>query len=104
MGNPLSRSTSESNQPSNPAFTVISYRRETTGGRMNRSGTPAATRRLRLGPVAAAGCLLISTCSGYIERQKVTQEEIKAADVALDRDRILMLTGDTDLPHDDLGG
>ena len=76
---------------------VIRWRRERAGGRMNGSGTLAETRRLRLGPMAAAGCLLISTCSGYIEQQKVNQEEIKAADITLDRDRILVLAGDTGL-------
>ena len=44
-----------------------------------------------------------AACSSVIESQQRHEAEIKAADVALDRDRIEVISGDLLLAHTDLG-
>jgi len=45
----------------------------------------------------------LTACASVIESQRRQEAEIKAADVALDRDRIEVLSGDLTLPHTQLG-
>jgi hypothetical protein len=62
-------------------------------------GTP-----LRIRVVIALIAIVSSAgCPNYLAQQEQHDEEIKAADAALDRDRIPVLAGDLALPHDRLG-
>jgi len=57
-------------------------------------------RRFALLLIFTAG---LTACSSVIENQRRHEAEIKAADVALDRDRIEVLSGDLTLQHTQLG-
>jgi hypothetical protein len=66
-------------------------------------------RRAPVSPMRRRFALLLilttglTACSSVIESQRRHEAEIKAADVALDRDRIEILSGDLTLPHTQLG-
>jgi uncharacterized lipoprotein len=55
--------------------------------------------------IAAAilAILTLAGCTNPITQQQQREAEIKAADAALDKDRILVQSGDLSLPHQQLG-
>jgi hypothetical protein len=56
----------------------------------------------RIALITMAG-VIVASCNSYVQHQQQQEAEIKAADAALDRDRIMVQTGDIALPHEQLG-
>jgi hypothetical protein len=75
-----------------------------------RGGNNASAKVRNRKPVGAASWILpllaaagAAGCAGYVEQQRRQEAEIKEADAALDRDRIMVQTGDLALPYEQLG-